>query len=1300
MSLKKKRGGALEDNISNKKIVTAKVSSGRLWGSKTGNTTESDSVDMEEEFLVEETSFDHDKSGIIAGRDLEQTPKSSKIQTKKALGKLLGKIDFLGGNDDDDILLDKPVVLLPPLKNLINVSVRKIFTLDISLDNVVGKSTQENLVVVRKLFSKINGFGEVSTPSKFAGIVRVTFISEVSLIKVTKLATDTKILVNTNFKKSFGCSDQAVMVKEIPVGILVKTVHTAFFKFGIIKSVKIQLADLLASRWFILIGKDAVHILLYTLLMRTNAHDIWNYIGSVSGKTCVIDHHPITYARARCVIVCFGSAESLDAVMGTTLMLRGAYLHWSYLDSVACTKCNKVGYTFLSCAFGKKISSGSLSCWVLTNADKNRLAAIYAKCSVPVSHSVFFGGVSWAKIVVGSSFFSFSMKPIPHVSLVLNNRFATLEHSFASLAEHMDELVKRLDTPGPMVFQLSPGWADIVMSEGSGVVTGGKTVVGVVVFDPAVILKMEKTLNNFSITVISLLAKMNNADINVSAKQEDIVCWHRKSGNLVSIVTETKLRSSYRLWIKDRFDGVWVFTSGLNTSFLGAGVAIIMNISLAHHVCKISEVLSWLFSIKLLFKNKLLVLILGLYTGKVNSLIAKAVNESSFVILDGNFNEDEFHKYTNFKKCSDFGLINSLGKSLFMKVLTWSNSQGVSKTINYMFVSSSLANAVVHHAVLNVSEHFDTDYQAVFVFMGLSGLLDTRFKDASAANATMFFDDFIDTVHKFVTLSANEIFKKKWFKDFGHIFIKESSKFYRLELLVSKIVRAFHRAVVDGFDLVDSGATFDHVCSAFCIIRKSYSVLKCVKSLKAKKANIRSVIDKKMESFKTNKGHTIRSVLKCPFYKVVFDHLVVNDELVLEFSLVKSKMNAIMKSWTQKCQIVSDVFSEWHCQYQPLEYVFDRAFSGVMCSIGFYEFFGVVSNLPDGKAASLLDISNELWKHCDKSVLDMLLVLLNSCLVGRSVPSSWKEAWVLMISKWENILTNTCPIALIEMAHKILFKILSDRISSACSTFDVLCGNNFLVLKGTTIQSLIFKAYNSIGWEHLEKSLVRIKMFMMDFGLTNGYHIHDGLDQEEESVCGYRINSHFISKSGCTESQAGFSFFLLLNTTQHILDVVSKFFQINNISINNNKTVAIPINNKVSHPSLFISGLLISVARKEKSHQYLGIFLSTEGLSKPSLTKAHLDICFFTNLVLKKAFSFVSISVCNKWDALICKGLKLKSGLLLDFSGNTIYYPSFYDLKSFLQCQSESKIASLISFTNSVTGFITCKFYVGAPSIH
>ncbi|KAG9288121.1 hypothetical protein G9A89_017716 [Geosiphon pyriformis] len=205
-SRKKRRGGALKDNIGNRKFVVAKVLSSHSWSLKASNTTESDSVDMEEKCLIEETSFDHGDDRAFARENSEQTPKSLKILTKRALGKPLGKINFLDDNINN-ILLDKSVVLFSPLKNLVNISVRKSFALDISLDNIVRKCAQEKLVVVRKLFSRINSFEGASTLSKFAGIVRAIFTSKSSLAQAFKKAEEAKILVNSDFRKLSRHSD-------------------------------------------------------------------------------------------------------------------------------------------------------------------------------------------------------------------------------------------------------------------------------------------------------------------------------------------------------------------------------------------------------------------------------------------------------------------------------------------------------------------------------------------------------------------------------------------------------------------------------------------------------------------------------------------------------------------------------------------------------------------------------------------------------------------------------------------------------------------------------------------------------------------------------------------------------------------------------------------------------------------------------------------------------------------------------------------------------------------------------------
>ncbi|KAG9291659.1 hypothetical protein G9A89_022078 [Geosiphon pyriformis] len=386
-------------------MVLSKKSVNGSWEFETDDTTEFNSVNMEEECFVEKTSVNYGERSLFNEGDSNQTPKSPRLVTKKTLGMPLEKIDFLNSVNDNDVFLDASVVFPLLLKNLVNVSVQKFFTVNISLDKVIG-----------------------------------------NLAQAIEKAKAANILVNTNLKKSTNHLDQAVVIKQIPIKTLTKTVHAVLFRFEMVKSIKIQLlglwqktvvefkqldyANLVIAKW------DSYRILLYILLIEINAHNIWDFIGSVSGKMCVIDQHSVTNAQARCV----------------------------------CTKYEKVGHISLSCSGGRKFSSSGLSCKILSEIDKNRQTSIYAKCFAPIFCSVSFNSVSWAKIV-GESLLpslpvhndlnvsgSFSeLKLALAVSIELNNIFATFEHSFTSLVECIDKLAKRLNTSGLIVSQPSPG---------------------------------------------------------------------------------------------------------------------------------------------------------------------------------------------------------------------------------------------------------------------------------------------------------------------------------------------------------------------------------------------------------------------------------------------------------------------------------------------------------------------------------------------------------------------------------------------------------------------------------------------------------------------------------------------------------------------------------------------------------------------------------------------------------------------------------------------------------------------------
>ncbi|KAG9294424.1 hypothetical protein G9A89_001929 [Geosiphon pyriformis] len=793
-------------------------------------------------------------------------------------------------------------------------------------------------------------------------------------------------------------SDWAVVVKKISVGILAEAVHAALSEFGMIKSIKIQLqsnyADLVTAKWSILIGKDAVCVmLLYTLPMGTNAHNIWNFIRSI-----------------RCAVVCFNSAESLNAVMRTTLVLRDTNLHWFSLMSARCVKYGKPGHISLSCTESEKISSGSSLCRMLSDADKSRLAAIYAKQSAPVAHSVSFGGLFWAKVAGRSSFlflsgrivllnigFSLEMKPFLLVAMEINNKFATLECSLTSLTKCVDMLAKRLNASESMVSQLSPRCqplitslsqnqgVDIVMNKSLGVATSGETVVRAVVFDSSVIGKIKNTLNNLTIMVMGFSAKIDNAclfatcnvqGLNVPTKQKDIVYWHKEFRNM----------------IMNRFDKVHIFTSGLDNGYLRTGMVIVMNNSLAQHVSKMEKIPNHVILVHLLFKGKVLVTIIGLYT----------------CASPGDW----------FGQAFGLSLVNSFGGHSLAGVSTWSNSKGIEKVIDHIFVNESLISAVASYKVESVTEFFNTDYRAVLVSIGLDDLLNMHlngicryankncwkfklknvdvngwgcfmecFSNKFLKRSVVFHNaecngnlDAMWNVLKKVTIdSADKIFSKLWFNEFNSMKNKISSKFHGLELLMSKIVNSMKTSLSletdcfvntwAGIDnegafkiqiMINKGTRIENIVCHILVVKKRYYRSKYHESKVIKDESIKVAVTKRIENFCSNKERMIKNILDQPFKKVVLDYLIIDDKLILESQTVKSLVDTIIKDWMRK-HLVSGILSGWWLnQYASLDYVDDDIFSEVMCGISLNELLEVVKDLSDDKTAGLSRISNKL----------------------------------------------------------------------------------------------------------------------------------------------------------------------------------------------------------------------------------------------------------------------------------------------------------------------------------------------------
>ncbi|KAG9307319.1 hypothetical protein G9A89_017147 [Geosiphon pyriformis] len=175
-------------------------------------------------------------------------------------------------------------------------------------------------------------------------------------------------------------------------------------------------------------------------------------------------------------------------------------------------------------------------------------------------------------------------------------------------------------------------------------------------------------------------------------------------------------------------------------------------------------------------------------------------------------------------------------------------------------------------------------------------------------------DAMWETLRETIIHATDVVFSRHWFSEYDCSKNKQSSRFFKLELLISKIVKAFsfgdflesdclvkiwlavdNRETSKFAELVMDGAELSELLRHLSIVKKGYQKSKYYESKASEDAAIKKAIDCHMENFCSDKGRMIKSVLKHLFCKVVLDYLVVNNELVIEPDEVKLKVDEIIK---------------------------------------------------------------------------------------------------------------------------------------------------------------------------------------------------------------------------------------------------------------------------------------------------------------------------------------------------------------------------------------------------------------------
>jgi hypothetical protein len=175
---------------------------------------------------------------------------------------------------------------------------------------------------------------------------------------------------------------------------------------------------------------------------------------------------------------------------------------------------------------------------------------------------------------------------------------------------------------------------------------------------------------------------------------------------------------------------------------------------------------------------------------------------------------------------------------------------------------------------------------------------------------------------------------------------------------------------------------------------------------------------------------------------------------------------------------------------------------------------------------------------------------------------------------------------------------------------------------------------------------------------------------------------------------------------QNILDLASEFYKMNDIEINTQKSAAVIINSRNTTATLTLQNEMVPILAPSEETRYLGIYISSEGINKPTIAKVEKEINFITSKIIFKAITdkqahylihnilhpiieyrtqttFLTPSKCEAWDRKICNAFRRKAKLPKDMPTNAIHHLRMYNIKRIGTLQAESKVTSTTIRLNS-----------------
>ena len=312
-------------------------------------------------------------------------------------------------------------------------------------------------------------------------------------------------------------------------------------------------------------------------------------------------------------------------------------------------------------------------------------------------------------------------------------------------------------------------------------------------------------------------------------------------------------------------------------------------------------------------------------------------------------------------------------------------------------------------------------------------------------------------------------------------------------------------------------------------------------------SEINKHIENRCEAIQGELKPMLNSLLERTSKRIKVDRVMktVGEEEVLltEEKEVLSEVRTHFMKQFRKRNVNQDSLAErWVRAYSPIKKIDSSIYSNLTDKVTEEEWHNALSKAKNKSAPGISGISYPLIKKSGQKVQKVYRLLADQYIAKRDIPVKWKIGQLYPILKsedWNYNLMNVRPIVLLEAFHKMVVRVITQRLDLILVKHKVLEGPNYAGLSGDSTSSSIHimnnlledarqkdkevwilfqdmkKAFDSVSLKMMEKALKRIKIpdmitkflinlynkrkikVITEYRLTKEFEAGDGLDQGE-----------------------------------------------------------------------------------------------------------------------------------------------------------------------------------------------------------